>query len=278
MKPLSQLSLNNNPKFNSTRNSNLCKGLLFDIDDTLTTRGQLSADSYHALSRLQAAGVPCIAVTGRPAGWCDLIARLWPVAAVVGENGAFYMHTDQGKLRTVWASQAQHDAAQLSAHRERLMAIAAHILAQVPGCALASDQAYRVCDLAIDFCEDVPALPLSAAQHIAALMQAQGMTAKISSIHVNGWFGAHDKRSATLQLLSALYGQTPAQAQSSWVYVGDSPNDASMFAAFEHSVGVANVLAFGDLMPSKPQFVTPSESGAGFVELAEHWLKHLPMR
>jgi HAD superfamily hydrolase (TIGR01484 family) len=245
-----------------------CKGLLFDIDDTLTSHGQLTADAYGALERLRAAGKPCIAVTGRPAGWCDLIARFWPVDAVVGENGAFYMLKDKGKLQTIWAGEPPD----IEAHRAKLHAIAQDIMAQVPGCALASDQAHRLCDLAIDFCEDVPALPLAAAQRIASLMQAQGMTAKISSIHVNGWFGAHDKLSTTLKLLATHYGQNANEAQNRWVYVGDSPNDAPIFAAFAHSVGVANVRAFGDLLPTKPKFVTTGESGAGFVELVDHWL------
>jgi HAD superfamily hydrolase (TIGR01484 family) len=245
-----------------------CSGLLFDIDDTLTSHGVLKADAYAALERLQAAGKPCIAVTGRPAGWCDLIARFWPVDAVVGENGAFYMRKNAGKLETVWAG----EQADIASHRANLEAIAQNIMTSVPGSALASDQAYRLCDLAIDFCEDVNPLPLSAAQRIAELMTAAGMIAKISSIHVNGWFGAHDKLSTTLQLLAKHYRQDAAMARRSWVYIGDSPNDAPMFAAFEHSVGVANVAAFGDVLPAKPQYITRHESGAGFVELVNHWL------
>jgi HAD superfamily hydrolase (TIGR01484 family) len=259
VKPLSQLTASQLAQ---------CRGLLFDIDDTLTSHGVLKADAYAALERLQTAGKQCIAVTGRPAGWCDLIARFWPVDAVVGENGAFYMRKNAAKLETVWAGE-QPD---ITSHRACLGAIAQGIMSAVPGCAMASDQAYRLCDLAIDFCEDVSPLPLSSAQRIAALMTAAGMTAKISSIHVNGWFGAHDKLSTTLQLLAQHYGQDAATAQRSWVYIGDSPNDAPMFAAFEHSVGVANVAAFGDLLPAKPQFITRSDSGAGFVELVNHWL------
>ena len=248
-----------------------CGGLLFDIDDTLTIDGALTAAAYDALSRLRDAGRVCIAVTGRPAGWCDLIARLWPVAAVVGENGAFYMRKTAQGVQTTWAG-AQLDSAGLVVHRSRLANIAAQIIKAVPGCALASDQAYRVCDLAIDFCEDVPALPLEAAQHIAELMRAQGMQAKISSIHVNGWFGAHDKLSTTLELLHNYYGQSAETALKSWVYVGDSPNDAPMFAAFTHSVGVANVGDFGALMPTLPRYICNSRSGAGFVALAERLL------
>ena len=266
MKPLSTL----NP--NSWRGS--FGGLLFDIDDTLTSHGALTAAAYSALERLHNAGWVCIAVTGRPAGWCDLIARFWPVDAVVGENGAFYMRkdSDTAKLCTAWAGEQPDISAHLAAHRSRLASIAQSIMQAVPGCSVASDQPYRLCDLAIDFCEDVPPLPLSAAQTIAQLMTAQGMTAKISSIHVNGWFGQHDKLSTTLQLLATHHGQNREQALASWVYVGDSPNDAPMFGAFAHSVGVANVVDFGALMPQQPQFVTTEHSGAGFVELVEHLL------
>ena len=98
------------------------------------------------------------------------------------------------------------------------------------------------------------------------------MQAKISSIHVNGWFGAHDKLSTTLELLHNYYGQSAETALKSWVYVGDSPNDAPMFAAFTHSVGVANVGDFGALMPTLPRYICNSRSGAGFVALAERLL------
>lgn len=239
------------------------RAVLLDIDDTLTTAGKLTAEAYSALELLQRAGKIVVPITGRPAGWCDHIARMWPVDAVVGENGAFYFWIAAGKLNKQFI-----DAAPIRAQmRSRLADIAQSIVREVPGSAIASDQNYRETDLAIDFCEDVPALPLAAAQRIAELMRAAGLTAKISSIHVNGWFGQYDKLATTRQLLSERFGLDPAAANAEIVFVGDSPNDAPMFEFFENSVGVANVRRFPGL---EPKFVTGSESGAGFVELVAH--------
>ena len=240
--------------------------VLFDIDETLTTHGKLTAEAYSALERLQRAGKRVIPVTGRPAGWCDHIARMWPVDAVVGENGAFYFWFGDGKLRKRFVD----DAATRGAKRARLEAIASVILRQVPGAALAADQGYRETDLAIDFCEDVPALPLSAAARIAELMREAGLTAKISSIHVNGWFGTYDKLATARLLFTERFGADLAAVNRSVVFAGDSPNDALMLAFFENSVGVANVRRFPGL---EPKFVTDGESGAGFAELAAHLLE-----
>jgi hydroxymethylpyrimidine pyrophosphatase-like HAD family hydrolase len=154
-----------------------------------------------------------------------------------------------------------------------LDAIRDRILAAVPGSALASDQPYRETDLAIDYCEDVPPLPLEAAQRIAALMRAAGLSAKVSSIHVNGWFGDYDKLAMTRRLFSERYGLDLERAKGEVIFAGDSPNDAPMFAFFEKSVGVANIRHFEELLPDKPRYVTRGASGAGFAELAEHLLR-----
>src|SRR6185437_16757673 len=174
------------------------RAVLTDIDDTLTTDGKLHALALAALERLHAAGLLVVPVTGRPAGWCDHIARMWPVDAVVGENGAFYMHFEAARRKLVRRF-AEGDADR-AAQRARIAAIGAAIVNGVPGSALASDQQYRETDLAIDYCEDVPPLPREAVDRIVALMQAQGMTAKVSSIHVNGWFGSYDKLAMTRTL------------------------------------------------------------------------------
>ena len=177
------------------------RGLLFDIDETLTTEGRLTAEAYTAMERLKRAGKLLVPITGRPAGWCDHIARMWPVDAVIGENGAFYFHFEHGKLHRKF-----HDSDQVRAlNRGRLAAIGARILGEVPGCALASDQPYRETDLAIDYREDVPPLPLDCAERIAELMRAEGLTSKISSIHVNGWFGAYDKLAMAKQLFAEVF-------------------------------------------------------------------------
>ena len=246
------------------------RGLLFDIDDTLTTHGKLTAQAYSAMERLQAAGKLVVPITGRPAGWCDHIARMWPVDAVVGENGSFYFWYDPAarKLRKHY----QDSAAVRAQRRASLDAVAQKILRQVPGCALASDQAYRETDLAIDYCEDVPALGLEAAERIARLMREEGLCAKISSIHVNGWSGDYDKLSTTRRLFAERWGVDLSQAGVQFVFAGDSPNDAPMFEFFANSVGVANVKRFAGAIESAPKFVTQAAFGAGLVELTEHLL------
>jgi hypothetical protein len=163
-------------------------------------------------------------------------------------------------------------------NRDRLQAIGERILAQVPGCALASDQAYRETDLAIDYCEDVPALPLAAAERIAGLMCAEGLSAKVSSIHVNGWFGSYDKLAMSKRLFAEEFGCAAAQLQTEFAFAGDSPNDAPMFAFFEHSVGVANVARFKGALEAEPKYVTRAAAGAGFAELAAHLLAQSPAR
>lgn len=241
-------------------------GVLTDIDDTLTTDGRLTAPAYAALEALHDAGLAVVPVTGRPAGWCDHIARMWPVTAVVGENGAFWMRrAGAARLRTVHAGPADPGRA------ERLAAVARDVLAAVPGCALASDQFCRICDLAIDYREDVPPLPPAAVAEIVRRMEAAGMRAKVSSIHVNGWFGDHDKLSTTRRLLAEELGtdlDLPGERER-WVFVGDSPNDAPMFAYFPHAIGVANVADFAGRLPAEPAWVTRARAGAGFAEVAE---------
>lgn len=243
------------------------RGVFCDVDDTLTTDGRLTAEAYTALERLQAAGLAVVPITGRPAGWCDHIARMWPVAAVVGENGALYFRYDHGK-RTMRRGYAD-DAATRARNRVRLAAIGDEIIKAVPGCAIAADQPYREADLAIDYREDVASLPTDAVERIVALMQARGLTAKVSSIHVNGWFGAYDKLTMTKRLMREEFAADLDAARSAYAFVGDSPNDAPMFAFFPHAVGVANVRDFAGRLANEPSYVTSAAGGAGFRELAD---------
>lgn len=244
--------------------------VLSDIDDTITTEGRLTAAAYLALERLTAAGITVIPITGRPAGWCDHIARMWPVYGVVGENGAFYYrydHLAHKMLGHYWAN-PDH----LASSRKRLDALAGSILQAVPGCALASDQAYRQADLAIDFCEDVEPLPEADVRQIVALFEAAGAHAKVSSIHVNGWFGDYDKLSMTRTLFAREFDMRLEDHLDEILFIGDSPNDAPMFGFFPLSVGVANVKSQLHRMTATPGFVTPSPGGAGFVEMTDHVL------
>lgn len=258
MIPLSQLPLE---KARSVR------VILTDIDDTVTTEGMLTAAAYAALENLQRAGYLVIPVTGRPAGWCDHIARMWPVDGIVGENGAFYFRYDRERKKMsqrFWATPEE-----LKKNRAKLDIIEKEVLESVPGSALASDQAYRLADLAIDFCEDVPALPESEVDRIVAIFERHGAQAKVSSIHVNGWFGDYNKLSMAKTLLADVFGMDWEQAKQSVIYAGDSPNDEPMFAAFPLSVGVANIHAFEHRLKNKPAYIAKGHSGDGFAELAE---------
>jgi len=243
------------------------RGVLTDIDDTVSTHGRIGAEAYAAMERMRARGLLVIPVTGRPAGWCDHIARMWPVDAVVGENGALYMIRDErrGKLRKRYAL----DETDRNVARLRFARIAEAILREVPGAALASDQPYRESDLAIDYCEDVAPLSRESVDRVVALMHAEGMSVRVSSIHVNGWFGAYDKLTMTRALLKEEFGLDLDQERDRFVFAGDSPNDEPMFDFFPHSVGVANVRQFVDRMSVLPAYVTAREAGAGFAELAD---------
>jgi HAD superfamily hydrolase (TIGR01484 family) len=249
------------------------RAVLTDIDDTLTTHGRLPAIAYGALEDLQRAGIKVVPITGRPAGWCDLIARLWPVDGVVGENGAFYFRYD-AKARRMHRVYAQ-DAATRNKNNVCLKGLAADVLKNFPGTAIASDQAYREIDVAIDFCEDVPPLPLSTAQAIATYFHEAGAEAKVSSIHVNAWFGKHDKLSMALRFLADSFAMDAKTAKQAVAYCGDSPNDAPMYGYFPLGIGVANIKPLAHMMPHLPNYVTPSEGGEGFAEFAALLLQAL---
>ena len=240
------------------------RALLFDIDDTLTSEGKLTAGAYTALERLKRAGLNLVPVTGRPAGWCDHIARMWPVDAVVGENGAFYFYYHAGKLHRRYFD----DESIRIRNRLRFKAISEKIISSVPGTALAADQLYRETDIAIDWREDVPPLPLEAAERIAGLMREAGLSARVSSIHVNGWFGSYDKLAMTRRLFAERFELDLDAANASIAFAGDSPNDEPMFGFFRNSVGVANVRRFR--LSQEPKYITREEAGRGFEELALH--------
>ncbi len=247
------------------------KVVLTDIDDTLTTDGELTHQAYLALSALRDAGISIIPVTGRCAGWCDHIARMWPVTAIVGENGAFYFHYDH---RTkVMTQRFMEDTETRKQHQTALNKIAADVAAAFPGIKMASDQAYRLTDLAIDVAEDVPPFPIADIQKIVQIAESRQATARISSIHVNCWMGNYSKLSTSLLALEEVLGfENNEKIQACAVFAGDSPNDETMFEHFELSVGVANIRSSIDLLNNPPTYITEKASGAGFVEMAERLL------
>ena len=242
--------------------------VLTDIDDTLTDQGRLGPEAYQALWDLHRQGKIVIPVTGRPAGWCEMIARLWPVAGVIGENGGFYFRYHQQKMIRHFFCDDQEQ----NKNRHKLNLLQTQILQQVPGCAVASDQFTRLMDLAIDFCEDVPALQPEDVQKIVNLFEAAGAHAKVSSIHVNGWFGDYNKLSQSLNFLKTEFGVSNEDAKKRAIFVGDSPNDEPMWEFFPQGFGVANIQKFLNLVKHPPAYVANAPGGLGFGEISQRIL------
>jgi HAD superfamily hydrolase (TIGR01484 family) len=240
--------------------------VLCDLDDTLTLNGRLPAASYSGLEQLAHAGKKVIIVTGRPAGWCDMIARFWPVEGVVGENGAFYFRylaTKNRMVRNYLVGEKQRER-----DRAKLAAFFAELRKTYPKLTLASDQPFRVSDIAIDICEDVAPLSKDTVQDIVERLEKRGATVKVSSIHINAWIGEFDKLSMLLTLLKDAFKIGAAKAKNRSLYVGDSPNDEPMFVFFPHAVGVRNIENFAAQMRHLPCYVTRAEGGVGFLEVA----------
>ena len=248
-------------------------GVLTDIDDTLTAGGRIEAQALGALHALRSAGLPVVAVTGRPMGWSEPFARDWPVAAIVAENGAVALFRGPAGLQVDYAQ----DAATRARNAGRLCQVLEQIEREVPGARRAGDSAGRVTDIAIDH-NEFDRLPQAAIGRVVDIMRSAGMNATVSSIHVNGWFGEHDKLSGADWIVRRLFGRELAAERDRWIYVGDSPNDQTMFGAFALSVGVANLLRFERSLTVWPAFLTRGERGAGFAEVAQSLLARRAIR
>lgn len=245
--------------------------LFTDIDDTLTFEGQLGPEAYESLWQLHDAGVKVIPVTGRPAGWCEMIARMWPVHGIIGENGGFYFRYHDKKMHRHFFN----DANERAENQKKLELIKKDVLMKVPKAGIASDQFCRMMDLAIDFCEDVEPLSKAEVTSIKNIFKNHGAIAKVSSIHVNGWFGNYDKLSMTLEFLKNEFSVTPEKAKEICAFSGDSPNDEPMFAYFPHSFAVANIREFEKDIKHPPTYVANLRGGLGFQEIAHVILKNL---
>jgi HAD superfamily hydrolase (TIGR01484 family) len=244
----------------------LCRplaGVVFDVDDTVTDGGQLTDLAYGALWSLARAGLSLVAVTGRPLGWCDVLARHWPIAAAVGENGGGWVYRQGERVSEGYFD----DEAARAEQRRQLAALEARALAAIPGLRLASDQRHRRVDLAFDVAEECH-LERSAVDRLVALIAGAGARSLVSSVHAHAYFGAHDKASGAARAISAALGRDLAAEQERWLFVGDSGNDAAAFAAFPLTAAVANVRAHLDRLPVPPAFVSRAERGRGFAEIA----------
>lgn len=242
--------------------------ILTDIDGTITTDGELGSEAYDALWRAKKAGIKIVPITGRPAGWCDMIARFWPVSGVVGENGAFYFYMKAGKMkRFFW--EGPKDRAD---HRVILNEVKVATLKKFPELKEASDQFCRETDLAIDFCEDVKGFGIKDAKKIKKLLESHGLKARVSSIHVNAWVGDYDKLKATKHFISKVLKMDMSKKSNKFIYLGDSPNDIPMFEYFSLACGIGNIKKYGKLMTTLPPYICAKKGGKGFAKVISHIL------
>ena len=244
-------------------------GVFTDIDDTLTTHGAITPDALQALHDLKAKGLMVIPITGRPVGWSIPSASIWPVNAMVAENGAVALlhNTQTNQVTKIY----QQDLATRTHNFQEMQRIAQRVLKEIPGTFKAQDSTGRETDIAFDHSE-FHHLSQEQIQQVVQLLQQEGMTATISSIHINAWFGDHNKWHGAQWILKKLTGRDLKQELDQWVYVGDSTNDQVMFEHFTHSVGVANIKRFEKELNHLPQYVSQQERGAGFAEIANQLL------
>ena len=246
------------------------RGIFTDIDDTLTTHGKLPAAVYCALEQLRDAGFAIVPVTGRSAGWAHMVLHHWPVEAVVAESGGLCLYRDKGGVPR-WL---YHDEqARIVQDRLRIAAVARQVMAHVPGLVLADDNPFRLVDFALDHCETVPPVPRGQIEEAIAMFREEGLQARASSVHINVWRGDFDKAPMSLRYLEQVRGASLPEEIGRWLFVGDAPNDASMFATFAHAVGVANLAPLLDRLPVPPPFLTAAGHGDGFLELTRHLLR-----
>jgi HAD superfamily hydrolase (TIGR01484 family) len=242
--------------------------VLTDVDDTLTWQGKLPPETLIALNDLQQAGIKVIAVTGACAGWCDHIAQLWPVDAVLGENGAFILEKKKGYLTI----RADVHLDELKQQQEKLKFQVLEILKDYPELNLTLDQAYRLCEVSIDIGQNRPRVDDFIVEEITGKIHALGAYATASSIHINAWYGEHSKKITSLNYLKEK-GLTDNDIVTHSCYVGDSLNDQHMFATLPKSVGVANISHYWGKLLSVPSFVMTKPGGYGFAEFAQQLLK-----
>ncbi len=253
MKPLSQLD------------GNGVRGVIFDVDDTVTRDGRLEREAFAAMWALTEAGFELVSVTGRPLGWADVIARQWPLEVAVGENGAGWSWVDEAQHFHVDYFESVAERERSAKRKERALA---RVRSEMPHVQPARDFIARRCDIALDIAEEATLTPGEVNQ-LVALIETEGCHAPVSSVHCHIVPGAWDKASGAARAIEEVLGDFD---DDQWVFVGDSGNDASAFAQFHRSVGVANVRRNLERIPTPPAFVTPSDRGRGFAELAQHLL------
>jgi HAD superfamily hydrolase (TIGR01484 family) len=234
-----------------------------DVDGTLTTDNVLESQTLAAMERLRARGVKLVLVSGRPSGWGECWIRTLPIEGAIVENGALYYARESSSL--VRKHYVQSSAVRLR-NRHRLFREIRAAIRRVPRARLSADSLQTEVDLAIDYNEQVR-LGTEAAIRFESILRRRGVTAVRSSVHVNCWIGDFNKLSTARRFIHRQWGLILRDQDPRFVYVGDSFNDAPMFAGFGLSVGVANVREIIEHIDHPPAFVTRGREGRGFEEV-----------
>lgn len=238
-------------------------GLLFDLDDTVLTHGELTREAYDAIWSLHEAGLRLVAVTGRPSGWGEVVVRQWPIDGAVTENGSVHVVREGKGVALLFDG----DAAAVAERRARLDALVTTVACMMPTVRLADDNHARRSDVAWDIGERERLEPEKIAE-LASIVVAAGARTTRSSVHLHATYERDDKASGVVRFLHGRFGVDAGRALARWAFVGDSGNDAACFAAFHTTVGVANVAGYVRSLSVPPRWVTSGERGAGFAELA----------
>ncbi len=236
------------------------RGLFSDIDDTLTHEGAVVPEAYAALARARAAGLRVVLVTGRPAGWAEVLASVWPVDAAIAENGGIAYLKRGRRLERIYF--APGDPAE---DASRLAALSEDILRSFPYALRSDDGTLRITDVAFDIGETQHLAPAQI-DAITARCRELGARTLVSSVHAHACFHAADKAQMSARVANVLWNESPEDVAAHYAFVGDSPNDQAAFAFFQASIGVANVARYAADLRPPPIYVTPSANGRGFAE------------
>jgi HAD superfamily hydrolase (TIGR01484 family) len=238
---------------------------LFDVDETFTTHGLMHAETYATLFALREVGITAIPVTGRPSGWGNVMLSTWPIKACVTENGGVIAWKDAAGLAVQQVIHAEHRG---SGYIEKLRALGDSIVKKYPQVRVSADQPYRLTDLAIDYAEQSHDVSPLVVADIAAWMRAEGYQTAVSSIHIHAYKPENQKADGVYPLMKVAFAMDRETVHTRAAFIGDSPNDASLFASIPFSVGVANVRSSLNQIATPPAYVCASDRGAGFIELA----------
>jgi HAD superfamily hydrolase (TIGR01484 family) len=239
------------------------RGVFCDVDDTLTHEGVVVPEAYAAIVRARAAGLRVVLVTGRPAGWAEVLASLWPIDAAIAENGGIaYLKRGRRVERLYFAPGDPADDAR------RLAGLADEVVQTFAFARCADDSPLRVTDVAFDVGENQQLAP-DQIDAITSHCRALGARTLVSSVHAHACFHTADKAQMSARVAAVLWNESAEEVAERYAFVGDSPNDQAAFAFFAASIGVANVARYVAVLQPPPRYVTPSPCGHGFTELID---------